>query len=329
MSEINSQFFNGKTYSATDFVESNKNTMKDGILPNTDFFKVLPSSNRTIGVTSGRGWVQGHAFSSGSTLSFTLDSADGVLDRVDTIVIRLDLTTGNEKIECKVIKGALGGSATAPVRDGTYYDLVIAHIAVAHGTTAITAAMITDKRGDGNLCGWSGAISGDQFNFDVKANKTYCDDTFALKTEQNFIVDGTIKTNAVKLQGKIIATTAPTVGQVLQFDGTQYKPIDKLALTLLYSGSQQSCGIILTGYATYTLSYVLVDVNGMTTGFYIKPSEITDTMDYRHIWGKYGLSLSTQFRFVPTASNTFGILTYSMSDGNTYGMGTVKIWGLK
>ena len=171
MPEIKSQFFNGKTYSATDFVESNKNTMKDGILPNTEYFKVAPSSNMTIGVTSGRGWVQGHAFSSDSTLAFTLESADGVLDRIDTVVIRLDLTTDNEKIECRVIKGALGGSAAAPVRDGTYYDLVIAQIAVAHGTTAITAAIITDKRGDGNLCGWSGVISSDQFNFASKADK--------------------------------------------------------------------------------------------------------------------------------------------------------------
>ena len=166
MSEIKSQFFNGKTYSAVDFVESNKNTMKDGILPNTDFFKVLPAGNMTIGVTSGRGWVQGHAFSSDSTLAFTLTNADGVLDRIDTVIIRLDLTTDNEKIECRVIKGALGGSATAPVRDGTYYDLVIAQIAVAHGTTAITAAMITDKRGDANFCGWSGAISADELNFE-------------------------------------------------------------------------------------------------------------------------------------------------------------------
>ena len=176
MSEIKSQFFNGKTYSATDFAESNKNTMLDGILPYTEYFKVLPASNRTIGVTAGRGWVQGHAFSSDSTLSFTLDNADGVLDRIDTVIIRLDLTTDNEKIECKVIKGTLGGGATAPVRDGTYYDLVIAQIAVARGTTAITAGMITDKRGDSNLCGWAGAISSDQFNFEElrnsKADKT-------------------------------------------------------------------------------------------------------------------------------------------------------------
>lgn len=231
MSEIKSQFFNGKTYSATDFVESNKNTMKDGILPNTDFFKVLPAGNMTIGVTSGRGWVQGHAFSSDGTLSFTLDNADGVLDRVDTVVIRLDLTTDSEKIECKVIKGALGGGAATPVRDGTYYDLVIAQIAVAHGTTAITSVMITDKRGDGNLCGWSGAISGDQFNFDVKADKTYCDDTLAALTA------GTIKTNADRLQNKAISATAPTAGQAMCYNGSQWVPKTLGAATVIASGS--------------------------------------------------------------------------------------------
>lgn len=248
MSEINSQFFNGKTYSATDFVESNKNTMKDGILPNTDFFKVLPAGNMTIGVTSGRGWIQGHAFSSDSTLSFTIDSADGVLDRIDTVVIRLDLTTDNEKIECLVVKGALGGSATAPVRDGTYYDLVIAQIAVAHGTTAITSAMITDKRGDSNLCGWSGAISAEQFDFDEKADKTYCDNTFATKVEHNSIVGGTIKTNADRLQDKAISATAPTVGQMLQFNGTQYAPTTCGYVSGVYTGNNTANREINIGF---------------------------------------------------------------------------------
>lgn len=263
MSEIKSQFFNGKTYSATDFVESNKNTMKDGILPNTDFFKVLPASNMTIGVTSGRGWVQGHAFSSDGTLSFTLDNADGVLDRIDTVIIRLGLMTDNEKIECRVIKGVLGGSATAAVRDGTYYDLVIAQIVVAHGTTAITAAMITDKRGDGNLCGWSGAISGDQFNFNVKADKTYCDDTFttkaALTTYQLTITNGTTKTNADRLQNKAISATAPTTGQVMGYNGTQWQPTSLETATLIFSGSNTNGGNFSISANNYTKILVCID----------------------------------------------------------------------
>ena len=326
MSEINSQFFNGKTYSATDFVESNKNTMKDGILPNTNFFKILPASNMTIGVTSGRGWLQGHAFSSDATLAFTLTNADGVLDRVDTIVIRLDLTTDNEKIECKVVKGALGGSATAPVRDGTYYDLVIAQIAVAHGTTAITAAMITDKRGDSNLCGWSGAISGDQFNFDAlevnKANKTYCDDTFTTKATlaayQLTITNGTTKTDADRLQGKAISAASPTTGQVLQCNGTQYVPFDKISFTLLYNGSENSTtGVAIPNITDYKL-LVVQSIPARVTGFALTSEVLNGN----------GISL-----LVSTGTQLY-INSLYFCDGKMYLSAgyygsTFKVWGLK
>ena len=39
------------------------------------------------------------------------------------------------------------------MRDGTYYDLGLATIYVAHGTTAITNAMITDTRFNTSVCG--------------------------------------------------------------------------------------------------------------------------------------------------------------------------------
>ena len=340
MPEIKSQFFNGKTYSATDFVESNKNTMKDGILPNTDFFKVLPAGNMTIGVTSGRGWVQGHAFSSDSTLSFKLDSADGVLDRIDTVVIRLDLTTDNEKIECKVVKGDLGGSATAPVRNGTYYDLVIAEIAVAHGTTIITAAMITDKRADNAKCGWAGAISNQQYLFDGKADKTYCDDTFttkaALTAYQLTITNGTTKTNADRLQGKAISTTAPTTGQVLQFNGTQYIPFDKISFVLLYNGSSGTSGTSfnLANYTSYQWLYVQIFISGysttnITTGFYVKVSDIQNGVGYTHSCGWYypGVAVDQYITEFKLYSGSFYCKTYTI---RTDGMSTtVEVWGLK
>ena len=232
MAELNSQFFNGHTYSATDFVESNKNVMSDGVLPNTEFFKVLPAGNMAIGVTSGRGWVQGHSFNSAETIPLTIGQADGTLDRIDTVIIRLDLTTDAEKIECKVIKGTLSAGATAPVRNGTYYDLVIAHISVAHGITAITSGMIMDKRPDNTLCGWSGAVSALGIQIDGKAEKVDVGDKTALSTTAkdnlvnaiNEVKAGNANANAIKLQGKDIATTAPTVGQMLQFNGSKYVP---------------------------------------------------------------------------------------------------------
>lgn len=303
MSEINSQFFDEHIYAASDFVESNKNTMKDGVLPDLNYFNVLPASNMTIGVTAGRGWVQGHAFSSDSTLSFILDSADGVLDRVDTVVIRLDLTTDNEKIECKVVKGALGGNAAAPVRNGTYYDLVIAQIAVAHGTTAITADMITDKRGDGNLCGWSGAISGDQFNFDGKADKTYCDDTFTTKAAmtayQLTITNGTTKTNADRLQGKAISATAPTAGQVLQFNGTQYAPTTCGYVSGVYTGNE-------------SIPTTSGNSNGISTG-----QKITLGFKPRALFIYASVNSGTaSFSPVPILSDQYNAISSSFRDGS-------------
>ena len=328
MSEINSQFFNGKTYSATDFVESNKNTMKDGILPNTDFFKVLPAGNMAIGVTSGRGWVQGHSFSSGNTLTFTLDSADGVLDRVDTVIIRLDLTTDNEKIECRVIKGTLGSSATAPVRNGTYYDLVIAHITVAHGTTAITTAMITDKRGDGNLCGWSGAISGDQFNFDVKADKTYCDNTFATKTTltayQLTITNGTTKTNADRLQGKAISATAPTLKQLMEYNGTQWTPASLGTATLLASAVGSGTVNYAQSISEFRYLYYTQNQNGS--------DGIGNWVSYDS--GMIPVSVLPQVKYFPESyydrSFLFNISATFSSTGVTGSNRTlITVWGIK
>ena len=345
MSEIKSQFFNGKTYSATDFVESNKNTMKDGILPNTDFFKVLPASNMTIGVTSGRGWVQGHAFSSDGTLSFTLDNADGVLDRIDTVIIRLDLTTDNEKIECKLVKGALGGSAAAPVRNGTYYDLVIAHITVAHGITAITSAMITDKRGDGNLCGWSGAISGDQFNFDEKANKTYCDDTFttkaALTAYQLTITNGTTKANADRLQGKAISATAPTTGQVLQFNGTSYTPVSIGSAELILNATPQSVGNVNYSSPASNYKYLCYYVEPIDAITYNGPEwhAVNSGMQGIIPVGILPIKVSTinanyyrdtTYNNIETYATTLGDYTFSSMD--VYVNATnknIKVWGVK
>lgn len=323
-------FFEDTDILAADLQAAGRALMTNGVLlDEADALKVIAAGGMKVAIKTGTAWLNGAYVTNEATAALTLTTADGVLNRIDRIVIRRDDIQG--QIYGVVLTGVAAATPIPPaiVRDGTYYDLCLATINIPAGTTTITDAMITDNRGDATLCPVACARTGILAKIETKADKTYCDDTFALKTVQNSIVGGTTKTNAQALQGKAILATAPTVGQVLQFDGTQYKPIDKLALTLLYSGSQQSCGIILTDYAMYTLLYVLVDVNGMTTGFYIKPSEITGTMDYRHIWGKYGLLLSTQFRFVPTASNTFGIETYSMSDGNTYGMGIVKIWGLK
>lgn len=85
--------------------------------------------------------------------AFTLEMADGTSPRIDTIVI--ERNDNNREITAKVVTGIPAASPVpvAPVRTDTIYQLVIAEIEVAAGTTSITSGNITDKRSDATVCG--------------------------------------------------------------------------------------------------------------------------------------------------------------------------------
>ncbi|CAK0743197.1 hypothetical protein CCP3SC1AL1_110037 [Gammaproteobacteria bacterium] len=81
-----------------------------------------------------------------------IEASDPFLARIDTVVCGLDIAAREGYLE--IIKGAWGGGATAPVRDGSYFEIVLAQVAVAAGATTITSGNITDKRSDNSVCGW-------------------------------------------------------------------------------------------------------------------------------------------------------------------------------
>ncbi len=223
MAEINSQFFDGKTYFAKDFSESFKNTMRNGILADDSFCKTSVVENMQISVSAGRGWINGHSFQIENSLTFDLANADGSLNRVDSVVIRLNTSVGNEKIECIVVTGDPGELTYEPVRNGIYYDLVIAQILVENGSTAISENDITDTRGNELICGWSGALLSNEFSLSEKASKAELADiakNYATKLE---LSSGSLKTSTNKIHEKNIINSTPSVGSFLKFNGTDWK----------------------------------------------------------------------------------------------------------
>ena len=80
-----------------------------------------------------------------------IDPSDPINPRTDSIICGLNKTTRAGYL--KVAKGPWAGAAPAPVRDATYYEIVLAHVSVPAGTTEITDDLIADKRLDNNLCG--------------------------------------------------------------------------------------------------------------------------------------------------------------------------------
>lgn len=90
-----------------------------------------------------------------SKLQIAIDAADGVLNRIDRIIVEWKTTNYVDLPEIKVLKGALSSKASVPAltNNSTLRQISLAKISVDAGTTAITASMITDERLDPTVCG--------------------------------------------------------------------------------------------------------------------------------------------------------------------------------
>ena len=111
------------------------------------------SPDMSVKVLPGEAWINGWWYRDKEEFILPLDVADGVLSRIDVIVLRW----GNQERDMwlQVIKGTASGNPSAPLirRDADYYDLQLATVSIAKGTVRITQSAITDTRLDNSVCG--------------------------------------------------------------------------------------------------------------------------------------------------------------------------------
>ena len=123
-------------------------------------------NSMAVAVSDGLGWLtdsDGNGIvwwndaekSAGAKIQLTVDSADGVLNRIDRVIVEWQTTDYADLPEIKILKGTASSTAAAPAltNNGTKRQISLAQISVAAGTTAITASMITDERLDPAVCG--------------------------------------------------------------------------------------------------------------------------------------------------------------------------------
>lgn len=129
-----------------------------GVYATGDNLKVQESAvpAMSVSVLKGVAWLTvgtmaGVSFPVRDDKTLEVDASDPVNARVDSIICGVNKTTRSGYL--KIEKGAWAGSAPAPVRDATYYEIVLAHISIPAGATEITADLITDTRLDSALCG--------------------------------------------------------------------------------------------------------------------------------------------------------------------------------
>lgn len=107
----------------------------------------------TVTLKKGPGWINGALYVNDNDLILPVDVADGILNRIDRVVLRMD--TLGRAINAKVKKGAFASSPVAPElqRDADGYEIGIADIYVGKGVVSIVQANITDLRLNTTYCG--------------------------------------------------------------------------------------------------------------------------------------------------------------------------------
>ncbi len=90
-----------------------------------------------------------------SLLQLPVATADGVLNRIDRVIVEWSTPNYTQLPEIKILKGTSAVSPVAPTltNDASLRQISLARISVAAGTLAITAGMITDERLDTAVCG--------------------------------------------------------------------------------------------------------------------------------------------------------------------------------
>ena len=112
------------------------------------------NSGMKVDVLSGMSWINGVWYENTSNLTLDISVADGVLNRIDNVVVRWGKI--ERSIWITIVKGTPATNAVAPSieRSSDYYDLKLAEISVKAGTTNVTQADITDTRLNSDVCGF-------------------------------------------------------------------------------------------------------------------------------------------------------------------------------
>lgn len=144
-----------RSYLAEDFARYFASFIGNGVFPNpsSQLQVVAVDNNMQIRIRQGKAWINGYFYENTDYYIFKLDPADGVLNRIDRVVLRLDFL--ERKIKAVVKKGKYGSTpvASALQRDADAYEIALADIYVRAGAISITQSDITDLRLNSNVCG--------------------------------------------------------------------------------------------------------------------------------------------------------------------------------
>ena len=148
---------NGVVYSAED-VATHLCTRTSGVYSKETNFAVSITGTRQITVAPGLAWINYDDFKGVSVCSreeniLTVPEADNTLNRVDRVVLQFDTSENVTAIKLKPGTPAVAAQPPDILQNHNQYEMGLCTISVPAGSTAVTAADITDTRADEAICG--------------------------------------------------------------------------------------------------------------------------------------------------------------------------------
>ena len=131
----------------------------DGVFySSANALQVVADTGMQVAVEPGSCHIQGAIGIETNRRTLVVQAAEE-MDRIDTVVARLDLSLAVRSIDLYVVKGTAAESPQAPAltRDSTIWELGLANLFVAKNVTTISQQRITDTRLDTSRCGQVGA----------------------------------------------------------------------------------------------------------------------------------------------------------------------------
>lgn len=158
-------FFNSvngdRKYNARDISRYFEHIISSGLYKSISAcMKVSAAGGMSLFISPGAGLIDSQWFRNEKGMSITVGAAHAALPRIDSVVVRLDLSDAVRSIALEVVAGTPSAvpAATPPVHTDKVQDLVLAHVYVNAGATEITDANITDTRANEEICGWAQSL---------------------------------------------------------------------------------------------------------------------------------------------------------------------------
>ena len=291
---------NGVVYSAED-VATYLCTRTSGVYSKETNFAVSTTGTRQIAVAPGLAWINYDDFKGVSVCSreenvLTVPEADNTLNRVDRVVLQFDTSENITAIKLKTGTPAVAAQPPDILQNHNQYELGLCTISVPAGSTAVTAADITDTRADETVCGVmrDGVTGIPTAQLQTQA-KAMLDSLQAEVDSRSFYtraeVDALLKSVNPFPVGSIYQSTDPTSPAAL-FVGT-WEQIASERVLMGASSSHAAGTTVKAGLPNITGSFVADVKKGehKVSGAFTAGSAIASTGEYSNFSDVYKFSL--------------------------------------